>query len=82
MGWLLQHPFFTGEYMTKIILTNGKEEFCSAGRAREKVSAGEATWPHTPLYTTRQMVADVPEKKVRKKKAKAEEEQADSDEAE
>jgi hypothetical protein len=71
--------------MAKIILKNGKEEFVSAGEARAKVQAGEASWPKpAPYYSTRQLTAETPEKPVRKRRTKAEIEadQAESDEAE
>lgn len=60
--------------MAKIILTDGTEEYLSPGAARAKVSAGEATFAQPiPMYTTRQMTAEVPEKKVkRKRRTKAE----------
>lgn len=59
--------------MTKIILNNGDVEFLSAGAAREKVAAGKAKFPKaTPYYSTRQIVAEVPEKQPRKRRTKAE----------
>ncbi len=60
--------------MAKIILNDGTEEYLSPGAARKKVSAGEAVFAETvPMYTTRQMVAETPQKKVkRKRRTKAE----------
>ena len=68
--------------MTKIVLTDGTEEFLSPGAAREKVAAGEATYPG--VYKTRQMVADVEQRGKRKRRTKAEIEadKASADEAE
>ena len=57
--------------MAKIILNDGTEEFLSTGEARAKVSAGEATWAQgVPMYSTRQLVAEPPVKKRRKRKPK------------
>jgi len=69
--------------MTKIVLTDGTEEFVSPAAAREKVAAGEATYPG-PVYKTRQMVADVEQRGKRKRRTKAEIEadKASADEAE
>jgi hypothetical protein len=59
--------------MTKIICTDGTEEYLSPGAARAKVSAGEATFAqHVPTYSTRQMVAAPVEVKKRKRRTKAE----------
>jgi len=60
--------------MAKIILNDGTEEYLSPGAARKKVSAGEAVFAQAvPMYTTRQMVAETPQKKVkRKRRTKAE----------
>ena len=68
--------------MTKIVLTDGTEEFLSPGAARKKVSAGEAVFAQaTPMYSTRQMVADVPVKVKAKRKVKAKVKvEADTDE--
>ena len=59
--------------MTKIILTNGDEEFLSPGAAREKVASGEARFAQgVPTYSTRQMVAVAPKQEKRKRRTKAE----------
>lgn len=72
--------------MTKIICKDGTEEFLSPGAARKKVAAGEAVFDqYIPTYSTRQIVADTPNKKVkRKRRTKAEMEAAErsDDEAE
>jgi hypothetical protein len=58
--------------MTKIILADGSPEFVSPRAAREKVASGEATFPEaTPMYSTRQIVAE-PVKVKRKRRSKAE----------
>jgi hypothetical protein len=62
--------------MTKIILTDGSEEFLSPSAARKKVASGEAKFPTpVPMYSTRQMVAE-PVKVKRKRRTKAEMEEA------
>ena len=62
--------------MTRIVLNDGTEEYCSPGEARKKVAAGEAKLDQfVPTYSTRQMVAETPkaDKKVkRKRRTKAE----------
>jgi hypothetical protein len=61
--------------MTKIVCNDGTEEYLSPGAAREKVAAGEASYPkgQSNMYSTRQMVADKPkEVKKRKRRSKAE----------
>lgn len=59
--------------MAKIILNDGTEEYLSPGAARAKVIAGEAVFAQAiPMYTTRQMVAEAPVKKKRKRRTKAE----------
>lgn len=79
--------------MTRIILNDGTEEYCSPGEARAKVAAGEAKFDQfVPTYTTRQMVAETPKadkvKAKRKRRTKAEIEaekaaaEANADEAE
>jgi hypothetical protein len=72
-------PLFAGVNMTKIVCTDGTEEYLSPGAARAKVAKGEAVFAQTvPMYTTRQMVAE-PVKAKRKRRSKAEM-QADADE--
>ena len=78
--------------MTKIILTDGSQEFLSPGAARAKVATGEAKFPtQDAMYSTRQMVAEKPRelkpeedkpKRKRRTKAEMEADQADCDEAE
>jgi hypothetical protein len=55
--------------MAKIILNDGTIEYLTPGEARAKIAAGKASYPkQEPYYSTRQLVAGVPEKKTRKKK--------------
>jgi hypothetical protein len=71
--------------MTKIICKDGTEEFLSPGAARKKVATGEAVFDqYIPTYSTRQIVADTPKKVKRKRRTKAEMEEAEcsDDEAE
>ena len=60
--------------MAKIILTDGTEEYLSPGDAYKKVAAGEAVFAQAvPTYSTRQMVAETVQPKVkRKRRTKAE----------
>lgn len=60
--------------MAKIILNDGTEEYLSPGEARKKVAAGEAVFAQAvPTYSTRQMVAETVQPKVkRKRRTKAE----------
>jgi hypothetical protein len=58
--------------MTKIVCTDGTEEYLSPGEARAKVARGEAVFAQlVPMYTTRRMVAE-PVKAKRKRRTKAE----------
>ena len=68
--------------MAKIICNDGTEEYLSPGAARAKVSAGEAKFAQAvPTYSTRQMVAATPEKKVKRKRRTKAEIEADNDAA-
>ena len=60
--------------MAKIILNDGTEEYLSPGEARKKVAAGEAVFAQAvPTYSTRQMVGETVQSKVkRKRRTKAE----------
>ena len=68
--------------MAKIICNDGTEEYLSPGAARAKVAAGEAKFAqYVPTYSTRQMVAATPEKKVKRKRRTKAEIEADNDAA-
>lgn len=66
--------------MAKIILKDGTQEYVSPGEARARVAAGEADLaPRTPVYSTRELVAE-PASKRRKRKPKAEPEPVEVEE--
>jgi hypothetical protein len=73
--------------MAKIICNDGTEEYLKPGDASAKVAAGEAKFPVDPYagygntYSTRQMVAASPEKKVKRKRRTKAEMEADNDAA-